>query len=605
MSDWGGTNSVAESVTAGCDLEMPGPAKLRGRKLLEAIKNGKLKQADVERSAVNVLNLIERTKGLRGPEECPERADDKPQRRQLIRRAGREGLTLLKNEGVLPIQDGKQSIALIGPNVKRAIAGGGGSASLKPYYLTTPFEGFEDVSSSELFYAQGCDTAKWLPLLSEADCRTPAGQTGVILEYYAGDDFQGEPVYVQHKNATDLFLWDSAPMDLLPAYSFKVKCTITPSKTGMHTLGFITVGPGKLFINGKLFIDNWDWTEEGEAMFDGSVDVLRQVLMEGGQTYNILVESNNEIRPKSKQSFEGPQHHYGGCRLGYEEEVTVDLLQEAVEIAKTADVAVVIVGLDAEWESEGYDRQTMDLPRNGNQDELIEAVSAVNPNTVVVIQSGTPVTMPWADKVPAIVQGWYQGQESGHALADVLLGKFNFSGKLPVTFPRALEDNPAFHNWPGENLKVVYGEGLYVGYRHYERTRIAPLFAFGHGLSYTTFEYGEATISSGVLSEEGQLTVNVPITNTGRVAGAEVVQAYIRDPKSRLPRPEKELQAFAKVQLTPGETTNVRLSISKYSVGFWDSSVDAYLAEEGEFIVLVGSSSADIRYASFGHSHIR
>ena len=595
MSDWGGTNSVAESIAAGCDLEMPGPAKWRGKRVLEAVRNGQLKRSDVEESALNVLHLVERTKGLKGPKESPERADDKLERRALIRRAGCEGLTLLKNKGVLPIRDGEQSIALIGPNVKRAIAGGGGSASLKPYYLTTPYEGFKEVSRSKLHYAQGCDTAKWLPLLSEADCRTPSGRPGVILEYYRGDAWHGEPAYVQHKNATDLFLWDSAPMDLLPEYSFKVKCTITPSKTGTHTFGFMTVGPGRLFINGELFIDNWDWTEEGEAMFDGSVDVLREVHLQGGKTYNVLVESNNEVRPKSKLSFEGPSHHYGGCRLGYEEEVTVDLLQEAVEVAKEADVAVVIVGLDAEWESEGYDRQTMDLPRDGNQDALIEAVVAANPNTVVVNQSGTPITMPWVDRVPAIVQGWYQGQESGRALADVLLGHVNFSGKLPVTFPKLLSDNPAYHNWPGENLKVVYGEGLYMGYKHYERVMIEPQFAFGHGLSYTSFEYGQARINTDVLSETTQLMVTVPIKNIGHVAGAEVMQAYIRDPKSRLPRPEKELQAFTKVYLPPGETHVAELKLNKHSVGYFDTSLDAYIAEEGVFEVLIGSSSADIR----------
>ena len=225
-------------------------------------------------------------------------------------------------------------------------------------------------------------------------------------------------------------------------------------------------------------------------MFDGSVDVLKEVQLEGGKKYDITVESNNEIRPRAKMSLGDPTHQYGGCRIGYEEEQSTNLLQEAIDVAQQADAVVVCVGLDAEWESEGYDRQTMDLPRDGNQDELIEAVVMVNPNTVVVNQSGTPVTMPWADKVSAIVQGWYQGQEAGNAIADVLLGHVNPSGKLPVTFPKVLSDNPAYHNWPGENLKVNYGEGLYIGYRHYERSGIEPLFSFDHGLSYSTFAYG-------------------------------------------------------------------------------------------------------------------
>jgi len=237
----------------------------------------------------------------------------------------------------------------------------------------------------------------------------------------------------------------------------------------------------------------------------------------------------------------------------------------------------------------------MDLPKDGSQDRLINAVLKANPRTIVVNQSGSPVTMPWADRVPAIIQGWYQGQEAGNALADVLFGFKNPSGKLPTTFPRRLEDNPTFRNWPGENMKVVYGEGLYIGYRHYESMKIAPLFPFGHGLSYTTFTYGKPTISSKILFEPDKVTVTIPITNSGSVEGAEIVQAYIHDEKSRLPRPEKELQAFDKVFLKPGETKNATLTLDKYSVGYYDTDIPAWIAEEGVFNVLIGASSADIR----------
>jgi beta-glucosidase len=295
----------------------------------------------------------------------------------------------------------------------------------------------------------------------------------------------------------------------------------------------------------------------------------------------------------------GRKHDYGGCRIGYQEEDPVDRLQEAVDVAKSADAAIVVVGLDAEWESEGYDRQTMDLPKNGNQDRLIGAVLAANPRTVIVNQSGTPVTMPWVEQAPAILQAWYQGQEAGNALADVIFGHQSPSGKLPTTFPRRLEDNPAYHNWPCENLKTVYGEGIYIGYRHYERAKIAPLFAFGHGLTYTTFEYGQPTIDTDVLSESNTITITVPVTNTGNVAAHEIVQAYVRDVKSTLPRPEKELHAFGKVLLQPGETKDVELTLNKYSVGYFDTSLGqtgAWIAEEGVFEVLVGASSVDIRY---------
>ncbi|KAL9109077.1 MAG: hypothetical protein Q9227_006168 [Pyrenula ochraceoflavens] len=597
MSDWTGVNSVGESIRAGCDLEMPGPAKWRTpERVVKEIMKGTVSQADIQQSASNVLYLIERTKGLNNTApESAERTDDVPERREIIRQAGREGLTLLKNErNILPIKSGKK-VAMIGPNAKRAIASGGGSASLRSYYRVTPFDGLQAQLDSPLLYAQGCEIFKWLPLISDADIRTPSGKSGVQLEYYKGDQFAGEPVYVQRKSETDLFLWDSAPMDMLPAYSFKVKTTLRPSSTGTHTIGFMSVGPGRMYLNGQLFIDNWDWTDEGEAMFEGSEDVLKTIHLQANQPVDILIESTNLLMPPAKRSLEGRTHKYGGCRIGYQEEQRVDFLEEAVSVAQEADVAVLVVGVDGEWESEGYDRKTMDLPKDGSQDRLVSTVLKANPNTVVVNQSGTPVTMPWVSSAPTILQAWYQGQEAGNALADVLLGKANPSGKLPTTFPKRLEDNPAYHNWPGENQRVDYGEGVYIGYRHYERARIEPLFPFGHGLSYTAFAYGGASISAPVLTESAPLTVSVRVTNVGKVTGAEVVQAYIRDPKSRLPRPEKELQAFARVELEPSETKTVNLSIDKYSVGYYDTSLDAWIAEEGAFEVLIGASSVDIR----------
>lgn len=599
MSDWTGINSVAESITAGCDIEMPGPTKWRGERALRAVEAGQLSREAVERAAGNVLYLIERVKrGRTTKEEPPERTDDVPERRELIRRSGVQGLTLLKNEGVLPINPEKK-IAVIGPNAKRAIVHGGGSASLKPYYAVTPFDGLQAQLPNTLLYAQGCDTNKWLPLVSDANLTTPDGEPGVIVEFYHGDTFNGSPAYIHHKAQTDLFLWDSAPMDVLPAYSFKVRAKLTPATSGNHTLGFMSVGPGRLLINGELFIDNWNWIEEGEAMFDGSVDVLKPIKLEAGVTVDILVESTNEIRPASKKSFSGRTHQYGGCRIGYQEENKADLIGEAVEAANSADIAIVCVGLDDEWESEGYDRATMDLPRDGSQDRLVSAVAQANRNTIVVNQSGTPVTMPWADEVPAIMQAWYQGQEAGNALADVLLGHANPGGKLPTTFPKRLADNPAYHNWPGENENVVYGEGMYVGYRHYDRIGIAPLFPFGHGLSYTTFEYGEPSISNNRLGDASPLntvTVSIQITNTGSRTGSEIVQAYIHDPKSRIPRPEKELRAFARAELAPSRSKWVHLVLDKYSVGYYDTTLGSWIAEEGTFDVLIGSSSVDIRY---------
>jgi beta-glucosidase len=595
MSDWTGTNSVADSIKAGCDLEMPGPTKWRGVKAMKAISRGELSRADVYRAAARVLKLVHRTKGFDGPPEAPEKSINNPETSALIRDAAIQGLTLLKNEnGLLPITN-KSKIAVIGPNAKRDVVGGGGSATLNPYYTVCPFEGISAATEAEILYAEGCDSTKWLPLASE-HCKTVNGKQGVTLEYYFGEKFEGEPYSVQHKETTDLFLWDSAPKAVLPAYSFKVKTTITPLTTGEHTFSFSSVGPGRFYIGGKLFIDNWDWVDEGEAMFEASGDVHRTIFLGANKPVELLVESTNEVRPRSKIQPGSRTHQYGGCRIGYQEESRANLLEEAIEAAKAADIAIVCVGLDAEWESEGYDRQSMDLPKRGSQDRLIEAVLEANPNTVIVNQSGTAVTMPWADKAPAILQAWYQGQEAGNALADVLFGKCSPGGKLPTTFPKQLEDNPSFPNWPGENLEVIYEEGIFIGYRHYEAKHVEPLFPFGHGLSYTTFAYSDPIISSHVLDEEGKLTISVPVTNTGKAAGHEIVQAYVRELKPRLSRPPKELQAFAKVHLHPGESATAELHLDKHSIGFYDPAMQAWVAEQGRFEVLIGASSVDIRY---------
>jgi beta-glucosidase len=450
MSDWTGINSTVESIVAGCDIEFPYSNRWRFGKVLDALKEGRIAEADIDRAAENVLTLVERTKGSDMTPEAEEREDDREETRNLIHELGVQGLTLLKNEGsILPLNPATTKVAVIGPNANRAIAGGGGSASLNPYYNTLPLDSIRKVAQQPVTFSQGCHIHKWLPVASPY-CTDKTGKQGVSIEWFKGDKFEGQPTVFQHRPNTDLFLWDSAPYaEVGREYSAIITSYLTPPTTGKHTLSFMSVGPGKLYVNGKLALDLWNWTEEGEAMFDGSADYLVDVEMQAGLPVELRVEITNELRPLSKQKEVNTTHKYGGCRIGFLPEVSVDYLQEAVDAAKAADVAVLVVGVDAEWESEGYDRQTMDLPKDGSQDRLVEAVLKANPNTVVVNQSGSPVTMPWADRVPAIIQAWYQGQEAGNALADVLFGLKNPSGKLPVITP--FSPFPRYPNLPIRN----------------------------------------------------------------------------------------------------------------------------------------------------------
>jgi beta-glucosidase len=253
----------------------------------------------------------------------------------------------------------------------------------------------------------------------------------------------------------------------------------------------------------------------------------------------------------------------------------------------------VVVGLDGSWETEGFDRRSLTLP--GRQDELIEAVAAANPRTVVVLNAGSPVAMPWLDRVPAVLLAWYPGQELGAALAALLFGDESPAGKLPTTFPRRIEDTPAFGNYPGVGDHVAYAEGLHVGHRHYDRHGIDPLFCFGHGLSYTTFSYGEARLSVPSMPGDGDVVVEVDVTNTGDRAGAEVVQLYLAHPEARVERPVRELRGFTKVALGAGERGTVRFPLGFRDLATWDVVLHGWRVDAGPVEVEVGASSRDIR----------
>jgi beta-glucosidase len=312
------------------------------------------------------------------------------------------------------------------------------------------------------------------------------------------------------------------------------------------------------------------------------------------------------VRPKyAVTPLQGIEEAAGdGARVRYAlgvamqgEEEGVDAkaaLAEAVALAAESDVAVVVVGYSFKLESEGFDRPSMALP--AGQDELIQAVAAANRNTVVVVIAGAPIAMTsWIAKVPAVLYAWYGGQEAGHAIGDLLFGVATPSGKLPVTFPVRIEDSTAHGSFPGENLHVEYAEGIYVGYRGFDERGIEPLFPFGFGMSYTTFEYGGLTLSASEVRPGGTLEARVQVKNTGNRAGAEVVQLYLRDVASSLDRPDKELKGFARVELQPGQSETVRFTLAEDAMSFFDPGKDDWVAEAGEFEVLIGASSRDIR----------
>jgi len=349
----------------------------------------------------------------------------------------------------------------------------------------------------------------------------------------------------------------------------------TPKESGIHTLSLSTVGWGKLYLDDKLIIDHTSDTDMGKQL-------IAELKLKGGKPYSIKMEYYWQGSPR-----------WRGVSIGHEPPRSKDPIADAVKIAKKADVVVLVASLNSEWESEGFDRADMKLP--GAQNELIERVVKANKNTIVVLNVGSPVEMPWIKQVPAVIQLWYNSQEQGNALADILFGDENPSGKLPTTFPVRLQDNPAYINYPGENGKVQYGEGIFVGYRYYDKKEVAPLFPFGHGLSYTSFKYSNLRLGKKSITPDQSLTVKVDVTNTGKVLGKEVVQLYVRDIRSTFARPEKELKAFDKVELKPKQTKTVTFTLNREAFWYFDTLKSAWATEPGEFEILVGASSRDIR----------
>lgn len=586
VSDWFGTHSTEAATRAGLDLEMPGPPLHRGDALVQAVESGALPEALLDDRVRKVLQLAERTGVLARTASDPtvEVHDDDPQRRVLLRDASAASIVLLRNE---PLADGATllpldaatltSVAVLGPTASLASAQGGGSALVPSPYEVSPLEGLTSAlgSSVRVVHEQGAVITRGPGRIDPARLRTSGGERGLDVDYVAGPDPEGE--VVQHDvSRRSWFQWDPQfhPGGSTGPWSVRMTATYTAAWSGEHVFGARTDGKVRLRI-GEAAADSWD-ADAGRR----TVTVIAE--LSAGASVDVVLDF---AAADPDQMF--------GLDFRVLEPVPADLADRAVAAAAAADVAVLVVGLDSTWETEGKDRTDLSLP--GGQAELVSRVVAANPRTVVVVNTGAPIDMAWADEVPAIVQLWYPGQEGGNALADVLLGVVNPGGKLPTTFPHRLADHPSMLNYPGERGAVVYGEGLFIGYRAFDRTGTEPRFAFGHGLSYTTFEYGPLVLSTDLVGADRSVTASVDVTNSGDVDGDEVVQLYVADLEASVARPPKELKGFRRVRIAAGATTTVSFELDERSFAFWDPSGPGWAAEPGEFEVLVGSSSRDIR----------
>lgn len=585
MSDWYGTYSE-RATSNGLDLEMPGPARWLSRQhVLAALERGELSEADLDDKVRRLLRTIERVGGFANPATTAERANDRPEHRALIRRAGVESIVLLKNEGqLLPLDPAQpQTIAVIGANAHWAAIMGGGSSEVAPHYVVTPLQGIRARAGAQsvVEYAIGTPIFRRLPNLDPAWLRLPGSdRLGVRLDYFTNLDLAGTPERIEYLNTLEASWFGDQIEDLpTPTFSARLSSELLPAQGGRYQLGLSCVGQARLWLDDELIIDRWD-----KDPMDFS-EQRQTITLAAGKRYQLAVEYRWPI-----------PGNWRAVQVGLWPEREDDLIAEAVALAARSNVAIVFAGLTKEWESEGFDRSDMDLP--GRQNELIQRVAAANPRTIVVLNAGSPLQMPWLAEVAAVVWAWYGGQEAGHAIADVLFGAADPGGRLPTTFPKRLADNPAYINYPGENGHVLYGEGLFVGYRYYDRKDVEPLFPFGFGLSYTSFTYHNLRLSATAMRPDERITVSVDVTNTGARPGTEVVQLYVGDSEARLARPDKELKGFAKIALQPGETTTVTFTIDRQALSYYDPAVPGWVAEPGEFVVFVGRSAADIRLSA-------
>ncbi|MBB4238437.1 beta-glucosidase [Rhizobium esperanzae] len=585
MSDWFGSHTTAETINAGLDLEMPGPARDRGEKLVAAVREGKVEAATVKAAARRMLLLLERVGAFEKTPDLTERAIDLPEDRALIRRLGAEGAVLLKNDGILPLaKTSLDRIAVIGPNAATARVMGGGSAQIAAHYTVSPLEGIRAAlaNANSISHAVGCSHNRLIDVFKGK----------ITVEYFKGRGCKGNPLHVEIVDKGEFFWFELPSGDLDPAdFSARMRMQFVPAESGDHVFGMTNAGLARLSVDGALTVDGHDGWTRGENYFGTANDEQRgTVALEAGRAYAVTIEYEPSIA-----SAEGI--NLIAVRFGVEKPLGEADIEAAVETARNADVALLFVGRDGEWDTEGLDLPDMRLP--GRQEELIERVAAANANTVVVLQTGGPVEMPWLGKVRAVLQIWYPGQELGNAVADVLFGDVEPGGRLPQTFPKALADNSAITGdaavYPGKDGHVRYAEGVFVGYRHHDTCAVEPLFPFGFGLGYTRFSWGEPRLSAGEMGPDG-VTISLDLTNIGDRAGSELVQLYIRSPKTKVERPDKELRAFAKLSLQPGETGTAAMKIRPRDLAYFDVEAGAFRAEPGDYQLVVAANAADIRF---------
>jgi beta-glucosidase len=569
VMSWEGVRDVT-AVQLGNDLEMPYASHVNPDNLKLALAEGTVTRSAINRAVRRILRTIIRVGLLDGPVKTNASLVNSRSHRKLAFDTAAEGTVLLKNSGILPLDRASiGSIAVIGSAARDMQIGALGGSEVTPLRTVQILAGIAAAGRGiPVRFAEG-------DLFGEAitsSVVTTPDQPGFNAEYFPNYDLSGPPALTRVESRIQFDTLQSiAPGIPATGYSVRWTAKLTAPDTGDYTLAFTGDDGYRVYLDGTLLLDRW---------YTGYAETKKaSVTLQAASIHDLRVEY-----------FQAGGKAVG--RLSWEYPSMIPYA-DAIAAAQQSDIAVVCVSTHG-TEGPGMNRPSMDLP--DGQDQLIKAVALANPRTIVVLNNGTPLTMKrWIDAVPAVLEAWFPGQEGGAAIAAILFGDINPSGKLPDTFAIDRKDYPDHGNPSGPTARVDFPEGIYVGYRNFDRKHIAPLFPFGHGLSYTTFRYRHLKLASQRLRPDGTTFASVVVTNTGSRAGDEIVQLYIRPPQPEAGRPVRELKGFARVSLQSGQTKTMRIPITPRDLAWFDVPGRQWKADAGKYDVEIGASSRDLR----------
>ena len=576
MSDWNSTYSTLGPVNAGLDLEMPSGKYMNPESIRPLMEAGEVQMSTLDDKVRRILRMIVRNNFMERDQEISGIPGDDPESRDVALQMAREGVVLLKNDPrLLPLNaEDIRTLAVIGPNSHPAVHGGSGSSYTTPAHTVSILEGVRNLAGgAKVVHKRGIRDLSGKNTYGKSPFSQPSGENGLKGEYYNNQHLTGKPAVTRVDEHID-FVFQDHPLGGEDNSDFSIRWSgmVRPERSGEYRF-YVTGDDGyRLIVAGDTLINAW----------------IDQAPTSRSAILNLQAHKAYDIRLEYYQNGGGAE-----IRFGYEREKGPEIA-EAVKVAGESDAVILCVGFNANMEGEGRDRP-YDLPEK--QLELIQGVLTANDNTVIVLTAGGNVGMdPWIDNTTALLHAWYPGQEGGTAIGEIVFGEVNPSGKLPVTFEANWEDSPVYHSYHDDDgdKAVEYTEGIFPGYRHFDRVATAPRFPFGYGLSYTTFEYGNMEIETTGTGSKSRVLVKFTITNIGEVAGAEVAQLYVSDLQSSVSRPEKELKGFDKVFLQPGETKSVEIPLDRQAFQYYDVEGHSWEMESGEFEIQIGRSAEDI-----------